>query len=75
VHDAAEHPHETHALRLDSAKARARLGWEPRWDLDDALVSIAEWYRGYRDGADPRALVAQQITAFTTGGPVPSRAG
>ena len=38
-------------------RPRTRLGWAPRWDLDAALVSIAEWYRGYRDGADPRELV------------------
>ena len=63
-HDAGDHPHETQALRLDSTKARERLGWAPGWDLDAALVSIADWYRGYRDGADPRDLVLQQIEAF-----------
>ena len=65
-HDAGEHPHETHALRLDSSKATERLGWAPGWDLDAALVSIADWYRGYRDGADPRALVLQQVEAFSS---------
>jgi CDP-glucose 4,6-dehydratase len=63
-HDAGDHPHETHALRLDSTKAKERLGWTPGWDLDQALVSIAEWYRGYRDGEDSRALVLRQIAAF-----------
>jgi CDP-glucose 4,6-dehydratase len=74
-HDAGEHPHETHELRLDSSKARARLGWVPRWDLDAALVSIAEWYRGYREGADARELVVRQIEAFGSGAPLPTRAG
>jgi CDP-glucose 4,6-dehydratase len=71
-HDASEHPHEAHALRLDSSKARLQLGWTPRWNLDDALVSIAEWYRGYRAGSDPRDLVAGQIEAFRSGARVPS---
>ncbi len=62
--DPGDHPHEAHTLRLDSSKAVKRLGWTPKWDLDAALVSIADWYRGYRDGTDPRALVVRQIAAF-----------
>jgi CDP-glucose 4,6-dehydratase len=62
--DPGDHPHEARTLRLDSSKARERLGWAPGWDLDRGLVSIADWYRGYRDGTDPRELVAQQIGAF-----------
>jgi CDP-glucose 4,6-dehydratase len=65
--DPAAHPHEAHSLRLDSSKARLRLGWVPRWDLERALLSIAEWYRGFRDGEDPRELVTRQIEAFERG--------
>jgi CDP-glucose 4,6-dehydratase len=65
--DTGDHPHEAHVLRLDSSKARQRLGWAPAWDLDEALVSIADWYRGYRDGVDPRELVLRQIEAFRGG--------
>ena len=62
--DPGDHPHEAHSLRLDSSKAAERLGWVPAWDLDRALVSIADWYRGYREGADPRDLVGAQIQEF-----------
>jgi CDP-glucose 4,6-dehydratase len=64
--DPGDHPHEAHVLRLDSSKAGERLGWAPGWDLDEALTSIADWYRGYRDGADPRELVVHQIKAFAS---------
>lgn len=40
-------PHEANLLYLDSAKARARLGWRPVWALDDALAATADWYRAY----------------------------
>jgi CDP-glucose 4,6-dehydratase len=30
---------------LDCAKARARLGWAPRWTLDRALRETVDWYR------------------------------
>lgn len=54
-------PHEAPLLTLDSAKARARLGWRPRWELDDALDAIVEWFVAYRDGEDMRAMTLAQI--------------
>lgn len=66
-HDGSENPHEAHYLKLDSSKARMRLGWTPTWDLGDALASIAGWYRALRDGGDMRALVLEQIAAFQQG--------
>jgi CDP-glucose 4,6-dehydratase len=62
--DAGEHPHEAHYLRLDSSKARTRLGWAPRWDLDQALTSTAAWHAGLAAGDDARALVLKQVEAF-----------
>lgn len=44
------HPHETTMLKLNSGKARARLGWKPRLSLDDGLKLTAEWYRRFMDG-------------------------
>jgi CDP-glucose 4,6-dehydratase len=58
--------HEAHLLRLDSSKARARLGWRPRWKLEDALVKTVQWYRAFYDGQDVRSLTLDQIQAFTS---------
>jgi CDP-glucose 4,6-dehydratase len=55
---------EAPALRLDSARARGRLGWQPRWDLDAALAATVAWYAAYREGADMRAETLRQIAAF-----------
>jgi CDP-glucose 4,6-dehydratase len=62
--DPGPHPHETGYLSLDSAKARERLGWRPRWDLARALETIVDWHRRLRDGEDARELVFGQIEAF-----------
>jgi CDP-glucose 4,6-dehydratase len=62
--DPGPHPHEASALRLDSSRARARLGWRPSVGLDDALASIADWERARRDGADLRAVTLAQIEAL-----------
>lgn len=59
-------PHEDRALTLDSAKARSRLGWRPRWDLEAALDHTVAWYRAYEDGGDLRAVSLAQIEAHAT---------
>jgi CDP-glucose 4,6-dehydratase len=62
--DEAAHVHEAHLLKLDSAKAVARLGWAPRWSLDETLVHTAKWYRGYYRGEDMSTRSLQQIEEY-----------
>jgi CDP-glucose 4,6-dehydratase len=62
--DPGPHPHEAGFLALDSTKARERLGWEPRWNLDAALERIVEWHVAHHDGADLRAVTLAQIEAY-----------
>jgi CDP-glucose 4,6-dehydratase len=64
IQDDGPHPHEARYLKLDSSKARARLGWRPGLDLAGTLDSIVDWYRELRDGADMRAVTLGQIDAF-----------
>jgi CDP-glucose 4,6-dehydratase len=59
-----EHPHERHVLRLDWAKARQRLGWRPRWRLDQALEVTVTWYKGYAQGSDVRDLALGQLNCY-----------
>jgi CDP-glucose 4,6-dehydratase len=59
-------PHEARCLRLDSAKARAQLGWQPHWDLDRALEATVKWYKTYQSGQDTRPLVLEQIHSYQT---------
>ncbi len=61
---APEDVHEAHLLRLDSSKARARLGWSPHWSLDETLVHIVEWYKGFHLGEDVRTITLNQIQTF-----------
>jgi CDP-glucose 4,6-dehydratase len=60
-------PPETAELRIDSAKARERLGWAPRWPLDEALSATVDWFRAWREQPDARAVTAAQIAAFSAG--------
>jgi CDP-glucose 4,6-dehydratase len=40
-------PHETKTLKVDSTKARTRLGWQPVCDCSVAVERTARWYRRY----------------------------
>ena len=63
--DGGHHPHEAGYLALDSAKARRRLHWAPRWNLDQALEATVSWFAAWHQGADMRALTLEQIAAYT----------
>jgi CDP-glucose 4,6-dehydratase len=63
--DAGPQPHEAHALRLDSSKAREQLDWSPAWDAQTAVRQTASWYREYyRAPASARDLVGRQLQAY-----------
>jgi CDP-glucose 4,6-dehydratase len=64
--DPGPQPHEAHFLKLDSSKARARLGWEPRWRLATALEKTIEWHTRWRRGKDMRAVSLAQIAEYVT---------
>ena len=63
-----DHPPETATLRLDSTRARLRLGWHPAWDLDEGLSAIVDWYRAYEREADLREVTLAQIAAYQAAG-------
>ena len=62
--DAASHPHEARLLELDSALARSRLGWAPRWRLTDTLDRTVDWYKAFYRGIDMQAFTFAQIDGF-----------
>lgn len=74
VQDERKQPQETDVLRLDSSRARERLGWVPRWDLERALESVVTWYRAYQAGEDMRVVVLDQIRTFESERSIPSPA-
>lgn len=62
--DRGDHPHEAHCLKLDCSKARTRLEWEPRWNLNTALEAIVEWSKEYCAGGDIREICLRQIIHY-----------
>ena len=64
IHDESEQPHEAQLLKLDISKAKKLLGWQPKWDLFEALDSIIEWQKAWLTGQDIKAVTLKQIRQF-----------
>lgn len=63
--DKTSHPHEAHYLKLDCSKAKSRLNWSPRWNLEHTLVKIVEWTQAYQQQATMREISLRQIQEYT----------
>jgi CDP-glucose 4,6-dehydratase len=64
VRDGGAHPSEAPVLRLDASRAAECLGWRPALSLERAMEWIAEWYRGWQQGADVASLTRSQIADY-----------
>jgi len=58
-------PHEAGLLKLDSSKAKTKLGWTPRWNLEAALSKTVEWHQAWRNQEDMAAITSSQIQAYS----------
>ena len=62
--DRGTQPHEAQLLKLDISKVKARLKWEPRWDLGKALQTIINWHFAWVNGQDMKVFSLNQIRDF-----------
>ena len=62
-------PHEAQSLRVDSSRARTKLGWRPAWDLDEAIDRTVAWYQAFEADADMRTTTQEQIESFSKSQP------
>jgi CDP-glucose 4,6-dehydratase len=64
IRDSIASVHEDHALRLDSSKARAELGWKPQLRIETTLEWTMEWYRAWIQGQNVREFTGKQIREY-----------
>lgn len=62
--DGASGPHEAGCLALETAKARAVLGFSTQWTLAESIRRTMGWYRAQYEGRDARSLCAADIAAY-----------
>lgn len=56
--------HEATYLKLDCSKAHAKLQWQPKWDISEALAKTVEWYQASQRGEEMRVVTLRQIAEF-----------
>lgn len=62
--DGQDHPHEAHYLKLDCSKAKMRMEWHPRWDLNTTLSRIVSWHKAWLAGEDMRTYTLNEINDY-----------
>ena len=56
--------HEANFFKLDISKARRRLGWAPRWSIEETISRIVGWQRGWLRNEDVRDLTLAEIAQY-----------
>lgn len=57
-------PHEAAFLKLDCSKLKAVFGWNPKWDLKDAVYYTVEWYKAWNNKLNVEKIMEKQINIF-----------
>jgi len=64
VISSSEQPHEAGYLKLDCSKAKSRLEWHPRWNIEKAIDKIIEWTQAYKEKKDLTDVCLRQIGEY-----------
>lgn len=57
-------PHEAGLLTLEIAKARALLGFTPRWTFEESVVRSMQWYRQVHTGKSATDACESDLSAY-----------
>ena len=57
-------PHEARILKLDIAKAKAKLGWAPKWSLGMALDKTVLWHQAWKENRSMAEVSIRQIEDY-----------
>lgn len=55
--------HEAKLLMLDISKAKFRLSWEPRMNIDQCMAMVADWYKRYK-AEDVYGICVEEIERY-----------
>jgi CDP-glucose 4,6-dehydratase len=62
--EGSEQPHEAQLLKLDCSKARAQLGWIPKWNLETATQKIVQWQIAFQAKENMHEVSLAQINHY-----------
>jgi CDP-glucose 4,6-dehydratase len=59
-------PHEATLLQLDCSKARAKLGWAPKFQFERTITFTSSWYAAWLQGKDMKSFTRAQIREYAS---------
>jgi CDP-glucose 4,6-dehydratase len=59
-----EQPYEASFLKLDCSKARIKLGWIPKWNLEIASQKVVEWQKSFQAKESMQEVSLAQIYEY-----------
>lgn len=62
--DQCPQPHEAQLLQLDSSKAKQKLSWRQKLQIEDAIQWTIDWYRRHEAGEDMLSFTTSQILNY-----------
>ena len=62
--DTRDNPHEAEMLKLDCNKAKKRLGWKTKLDVNETIEWTVNWYKEYFKNSDMKQYTENQIDKF-----------
>lgn len=60
--------HEANILRLDSSRAKAKLGWAPRLSIQEAVQRTLEWHGAWKSAQNMNAVTSRQVADYVRRG-------
>lgn len=66
--DSSKQPHEAKYLKLDCSKAKNKLNWAPKWNLDETLESIVDWHKVYLNSDNIKIHTLKTINRYNLNG-------
>ena len=64
--DTRDNTHEAMMLKLDCIKAKKRLGWNTKLDVNETIEWTVNWYKEYFKKSDMKKYTENQIDRFTS---------
>ena len=57
-------PHEANFLKLDCSKMKNTFGWKPKWNVEQTMEKLVEWYYNQIMNKDVCRCMEEQIICF-----------
>ncbi len=58
--------HEINYLKLDCSKAKMKLGWHPKMNLERSIEWVVHWYKQFEKKQDIRKITEEQIDDYSS---------